>query len=133
MSQQESKNQSLVAGLYADLERGDVEGVIKTLSHDVSWVVAPGLPYGGTYTGHEAVGGIFSTYGDVWEDLAVIPDKIVSAGDHVIALGHYEARGHATGKEMRARFAHVWRLEDGVPVSFETIADTHTMVAAMMS
>ncbi|GAA1246532.1 nuclear transport factor 2 family protein [Streptomyces javensis] len=131
MSQQESKNHSVVAGMYADLERGDVEGVITTLSHDVSWVIPPGLPYGGTYTGREAVGGVFSTYGKVWEDLTVAPDKIVAAGDLVIALGHYEARGRETGKAMRARFAHVWRLEDGVPVTFETIADTHTMVAAM--
>lgn len=83
MSQQESKNQSVVARMYADLERGDVEGVITTLSHDVARVVASGPPYGGTYTGHEAVGGVFSVYGDVWEGLAVIPDKIVAGGDLV--------------------------------------------------
>ncbi|MBN6053122.1 nuclear transport factor 2 family protein, partial [Nonomuraea sp. RK-328] len=131
MSEQESRNQSVVAGMYADLERGNVDAVISTLSSDVSWVVAPGLPYGGTYGGRDAVGGIFSTYDAEWEDLAVVADQILPAGDFVIALGHYEARGRKTGKPMRARFAHVWRLEDGVPVTFETIADTHTMVAAL--
>lgn len=33
---------------------------------------------------------------------------------------------------MNTRFAHVWRLENGVPVAFETIADAGVMVDAVV-
>lgn len=127
-----SRNQGVVAQMYADLSRGDGEAVLSTLSETIEWVVAAGLPYGGTYRGREAVlVNVFARFDTQWDDFAVDPAELVAVEDVVIALGHYQGRGRETGKAMKARFAHAWRFEDGVPVSFETIADTGIMVAAM--
>ncbi|MFF3243758.1 nuclear transport factor 2 family protein [Streptomyces sp. NPDC002870] len=126
------KNQEAVAQMYADLSRGNVEAVLARLSDKIEWVVAAGLPYGGTYRGPEAVlTNVFARFDTQWEDFAVVPAEIFAVEDVVIALGHYQGRGLETGKAMKARFAHVWRFEHGVPVAFETIADTGVMVAAM--
>ena len=127
-----SRNRDVVARMYADLSRGDVEAVLAALSEKIEWVVAEGLPYGGTYRGRDAVlADVFARLDAEWEDLAVDPRELVAVGEVVIALGRYQRRGRGTGKAMTARFAHVWRFEQGVPVAFETIADTGVMVAAM--
>ena len=128
-----SRNRDVVARMYADLSRGDGEAVLAALSEKIEWVVAEGLPYGGTYRGRDAVlADVFGRLDTEWEDLAVVPTELVAVGDVVISLGHYQGRGRRTGKAMTARFAHVWRFEQGVPVTFETIADTRVMVAAMV-
>lgn len=130
--QQESKHKAVVVGMYNDLRQGNGEAVLMALSEEIAWTVPPGLSYGGTYHGREAVlNNVFSRFVTEWEDFEVDWDEIFAVGNVVIALGHYAGKRRETGKTMRARFAHVWRFTDGVPVAFETIPDTHTMVAAM--
>jgi uncharacterized protein len=126
------RNWEVVAQMYADLSRGNGEAVLSTLSDKIEWVVTAGLPYGGTYRGRDAVlANVFARFDTEWEDFAVAPAELFAVEDVVIALGNYQGRRRETGKAMTARFAHVWRFEHGVPVAFETIADTRTMVAAM--
>lgn len=123
---------AVVEALYDSLAQGDVAALLAGLDERIEWVVPPGLHYGGTYRGREDVlDNVFSRFVTEWQDFAVSPAEIMDAGDRVVALGHYSGTNLATGKPMRTRFAHVWRLRDGVPVHFETVLDTHTMVAAM--
>lgn len=123
---------TVVEALYSSLAQGDVAALLAGLDERIEWVVPPGLHYGGTYQGREAIlKNVFSRFVNEWQDFTVAPAEIMSAGDRVIALGHYSGTNLATGKPMRTRFAHVWRLRDGVPVHFETVLDTHIMVAAM--
>ncbi|MDQ1034686.1 ketosteroid isomerase-like protein [Streptomyces sp. V3I8] len=121
-----------VETLYGSLAQGDVASLLAGLDERIEWVVPPSLHYGGTYRGREEIlENVFSRFVTEWQDFTVAPEEIVDAGDIVTALGHYSGTSLATGKPMRARFVHVWRLRDGVPVHFETVFDTHTMVAAM--
>ncbi|MEU0499725.1 hypothetical protein [Nocardia sp. NPDC005998] len=69
--------------------------------------------------------------GAVWDELRVVPEEVVGIADRVFALGYYSAVSQTTGRSMLARFTHAWRFADGAPVSFETFADTHIMVAAL--
>ncbi|WP_431962978.1 nuclear transport factor 2 family protein [Nocardia sp. bgisy134] len=128
----ETANEAVVAGMYLDLAEGNGEALLATLSPQIRWTVTAGLPYGGTYVGPDAVASnVFARFTTEWVDFAVIPDELFGVRDVVLALGHYVGQRRETGKAMRARFVHVWRMEGRVPVEFETIADTHTMVAAM--
>ncbi|MGC9496260.1 nuclear transport factor 2 family protein [Streptomyces sp. WG7] len=123
---------AVVEALYGSLAQGDVTALLAGLDERIEWVVPPGLHYGGTYRGREEVlENVFARFVSEWHDFTVTPAEILDAGDRVIALGHYSGRNLVTGKPMRTRFVHVWRLPDGVPVHFETVLDTHTMVAAM--
>ena len=60
-----------------------------------------------------------------------MPETFLQAGDHVIALGHYSSRAKAIGKDMTARFAHVWRLDDGKPARLPHYADTLQLARAL--
>ncbi|MFF0108091.1 nuclear transport factor 2 family protein [Streptomyces hirsutus] len=122
----------VVEALYDSLAQGDVTALLSGLHERIEWVVPPGLHYGGTYRGREDVlKNVFSRFVTEWRDFTVAPEELVDAGDLVVALGHYSGTSLTTEKPMRTRFVHVWRLRDGVPVHFETVFDTHTMLLAM--
>ncbi|WP_328869364.1 nuclear transport factor 2 family protein [Streptomyces sp. NBC_00287] len=121
-------NEAVVAKIYADLAEGDIEALVCSLDEQIEWVVPRSLWYGGSFTGREAVGKIFERYATEWADLKVLPDAFVPGGDIVVVIGHYAGRRRETGKALWARCAHVWQLRNGVPVRFETIADTQVMV-----
>ncbi len=79
------------------------------------------LPLRGShpYVGPQAVlEGVFARLGDEWEVFKVEPEEFLDAGDRVVALGTYTAIYGATGKEVRAQFAHVWGLREGKATSF---------------
>ena len=58
------------------------------------------------------------------QDFKATPDTLIDNGDGVVALGEYTGVSTATGRPLRARFAHVWRIVDGKVASFESISDT---------
>lgn len=101
--------------LYAALAQGDVEELLKLWSDDFRGDLTPGLPMG---RGLEIIRGrdaMLAYFGSVGEDFTVKPeaDEIVSSAGHIIARGHYVGVAVATGKEMKARFMHMWSVEGG--------------------
>ncbi|MFI6099903.1 nuclear transport factor 2 family protein [Lentzea sp. NPDC051213] len=122
--------QEVVRDIYEALAGGDFAAFLGRLANNVEWTVAAGLPQGGVYIGPEAVAGLFAGYADVWDDFQVVPAQIYGAQHTVLALGHYRGTHRVTRKSVVARFAHVWHIEDGKAVRFETINDSHTIVAA---
>ncbi|WP_158239704.1 nuclear transport factor 2 family protein [Streptomyces carminius] len=127
------RNQETVSGIYAAVADGDIAAALGAMSERIEWVVTDGLPYGGTYRGRaEVLTNVFARFDTEWDGLEVVPEEILAVRDAVVALGRYRGRHRGTGILMTARFAHVWRFAEGTaPTAFETIADTHTMVAAM--
>lgn len=120
-------NQNLdgVRGAYAAFANGDVPGVLGFLSADIEWTEAEGFPYGGTYTGPNAVlEGVFMRLGTEWEGFAAVPEEFIDGGDSVVALGKYSGKYKATGKSFQANFAHVWKLQEGKAVKFVQYTDT---------
>ena len=124
-------NTELVRALYESFARGDVPAVLGALADNVSWTEAEGFPYGGTYSGPQAVlQGVFMRLGTEWEGYAAVPHEFIVQGDKVVALGLYSGKFNATGKKFEAPFAHVWTLRDGKAVTFQQFTDTALVQAA---
>ena len=118
-------NLNSVQGVYDAFAKGDIPAVLGFLSSDVDWTEAEGFPYGGTYTGPEAVlEGVFMRLGTEWESFAVVPDEFIDGGDTVVVLGKYRGTYKATGKSFQANFAHVWKVREGKAVRFVQYVDT---------
>lgn len=118
-------NLSLVQNAYGAFAKGDVPAVISFLSPEIEWTEAEGFPYGGTYTGPDAVlTGVFMRLGTEWEGFAAVPDEFIDGGDSIVALGQYSGTYKATGKSFRANYAHVWRVREGKAVRFVQYVDT---------
>jgi hypothetical protein len=58
------------------------------------------------------------------ERFTVVPEKLIDAGDTVVAEGRYKGTMKATGTPIDAQFAHVWRLREGRIIRFQQYTDT---------
>ncbi len=89
--------------LYAGFASADLPAVLAGMAPDIEWTEAEGYPYAGTFHGPQAiVDGVFIRLATEWEGYQAVPDRYVSEGDEVIALGHYSGTYKATGKSFRA-------------------------------
>jgi len=125
-------NSATIRSLYEAFARGDVPTVLGALAPDVRWTEAEGFPYGGTYSGPQAVlENVFMKLGGEWEGFAAVPQRLVSEGETVVALGTYSGKYKATGKSFRAPYVHVWNFKGGKVQSFEQHTDTAVVQRAL--
>lgn len=118
---------------YEALARGDVAGVLGSLHPEVVWTEAEGFPYysGAWRTPDEVAQKLLIPLARDWDGFAAVPADFIENGDRVVALGVYSGVARATGKAMRASFAHVWRIRDGKLDRFDMYADTALVQAAL--
>ena len=118
-------NKQVIENGYKSFASGDIPALLGTFDENIEWTEAEGFPYGGTYTGANAIlENVFMKLGTEWEDFAAVPDEFLDAGDNIVALGNYSGKYNATGKSMKVPFAHVWTLRDGKIVKFVQYTDT---------
>jgi ketosteroid isomerase-like protein len=121
-----------IRGAYAAFAKGDIPAVLSVLDPKVSWVEAEGFPYGGTYSGPDAVlQGVFMKLGTEWDGYAAVAHEFVTEGNTVVALGEYSGAYKATGKSFKAPFVHVWKFQNGKVVSFDQHTDTVVVQQAL--
>jgi ketosteroid isomerase-like protein len=126
-------NLAPVQGFYNAVAAGDVPGVLAVLHTDLEWTEAEGFPYySGTWRSpDEVLEKLLVPIANDWDDFAAKPDEFIETGERVISLGVYSGRSKATGKAMRAPFAHVWTVRDGKVAGFEMYTDTLLINRAM--
>lgn len=121
------ENVELMRKMYEAFAAGDMETVLGRMDESIEWHEAENFLYAdrSPYVGPQAVlEGVFMRLGEDWEVFEVRPDELLDAGDRIVALGHYNAKHRATGKEVRPHFAHVWSVRDGKVTSFHQYTDT---------
>jgi len=116
----------LVRAFYAAIAGGDVPTVLSLLHPDLEWTEAEGFPYySGTWRRPEdVVEKLLAPLMRDWERFAATPNEFVSDGDRIISLGTYSGKSKATGKIMRAPFAHAWQIADSKLRRFDMYTDT---------
>jgi hypothetical protein len=120
-----TSNKELVEAAYASFAQGDVPAALGAMADDIHWVEADGFPLAGTYVGPQAVlEGVFMRLGEIGDDFAVIPEKIIGDGDTVVALGSYTWKHKSSGEPAVVKMVHVWTVEGGKAVAFQQHVDT---------
>lgn len=120
-------NVEAVRALYAAFAKGDMPAALACMAPDIVWNEAENFPYAdrNPYVGPDAVlMGVFARIGGDWDGFAAVSDEIIDGGDTIVSLGHYSGASKATGKAMRAQFAHVFRVKNGKIAAFQQYADT---------
>ncbi len=128
------ENVQVVRGLYEALAKGDVPAVLEQLDQSVEWNEAENYIYAdrNPYIGPQAVlEGVITRLGTEWEGYTVTPEEFLDAGDRVVVLGTYSGIYKATGREVRAQFAHVWGVREGRVKSFQQYTDTKQFADAV--
>jgi uncharacterized protein len=116
-----------VRALYAAFAKGDMPAALATMANDIVWNEAENYPYAdrNPYIGPQAVlMGVFARIGADWEGFSANSEEMIDGGERIVSLGHYTGVSKATGKSMRAQFAHVFSVKNGKITSFQQYADT---------
>ena len=127
-------NADVIRGVYAAFQKGDIPAVLAAMAPDIVWNEAENFPYAdrNPYVGPEAVlNGVFARLGGEWNGFSVKEDELIDAGDTIVTLGRYGGAPKATGRNIDAQFAHVWRFRNGKIVGFQQYTDTLQTTRAM--
>ena len=107
-------NLEIIRATYEGSSEENGRNLLAALAHDAEWTEAEGFPYAGTYVGPEAIiAGVFARLGSEWTGYRAEVHTLLEDGDRVAAFGVYSGTYNATGKSMRAAFAHLYRVKDG--------------------
>jgi ketosteroid isomerase-like protein len=122
-----------VRSFYEAVDRRDIASAFSVLDPDVEWVAPASLPYGGTYSGIDAVanqyfGGFLSHVDD---DFTLSADDMTVAGDTVVVRGRLSGHGRVSGRPFDVRQVGVWHLRDGRVTRMEYCLDTAALLAAV--
>ena len=122
-----------VRSFYDAVARGDVPAVLSLLDPEVEWTEAERFPYySGVWRGPDAVlNNLLAPLARDWEEFAARPREFIADGERVVALGTYSGRFKATGRTMKAEFAHVWTVCDGRLACFNMHTDTAKVLEAV--
>src|SRR5262249_55692731 len=128
-----SSNLDIVRAVYAAWPRG-IDAFLEHLAPDIVWRFADNFVYGAVnpLVGHAALrAGSLSRLKTDWEGFDGELAELLDAGDNIVGLGHYVGVFRATGKRLRAQFAHVWTLRDGKVAHWRQYVDTKQFADVM--
>ena len=126
-------NLELIRATYEGKSEDNGRNLLAALAPDASWTEAEGFPYAGTYVGAEAIiAGVFHRLGTEWIGYKAEVHTFLEDGDKVAAFGTYSGTYKATGKSMRADFAHLYVLKNGKIKSMKQYVDTVLVQRALV-
>lgn len=125
-------NLDLIRSTYLGTSEENGRNLLATLAPDASWTEAEGFPYAGTYVGPDAIiAGVFRRLGTEWTGYRAEVHTFLEDGDRVAAFGVYSGTYNATGKSMRAAFAHLYEVKDGKIATMTQYVDSAMVVQAL--
>ena len=108
----------------------DLAKVFSLLSPSVEIVQSAALPWGGEFHGHDGARQFFSRLTATIDSRLEI-ERLIDAGDHVVAIGWTNGAVVATGATYRVAIAHVWEVRDGQVARVMFLVDSPALLAAL--
>ena len=104
--------------------RRDVEAILAELDPEFEYhAVLPLLGGEAEYRGDEGMRAFLREVWDVLDDTHFDFPEIFDAGDRLLAIGHFRARGKVSGVATETPFAHVGEFKDGKAVRLQGFLD----------
>jgi ketosteroid isomerase-like protein len=119
-----SENVEIAQGHHDAFNRRDIATFLDALDRDVEWIPIMASLEGRVYRGHEGVARWIEELDTHWETFQVYDDDVHDLGDRVLILGHWRARGRASGVELVNQPASwLYELKDGKVVWMRTYTE----------
>jgi uncharacterized protein len=128
----EQDNVEVVRRAYENFKTGDIGALMGQMAEDVDWRLPEieGAAFAGARKGRGQVSEFFTSLADAQDSLSFEPREFVAQGDKVVALGVYNWRVKATGREYGGDWAHVFTVRDGKVAGFHEYMDSAQAEAA---
>ena len=94
------ENVQIARGVHEAFNRRDVAGFLDLLDPDVEWIPIMAALEGHVYRGHAGIRRWIEELDTDWEYFETCPEEFRDLGDRVLVLGHWRARGRASGVEL---------------------------------
>jgi ketosteroid isomerase-like protein len=108
----------IVRAIHQAWARGESPATLGLLDPDIEYVNPPGAVEPGTRRGIAAYEDAMRSMLEAFEDVRIEVREIIDAGDQVVVLATYTARGRSSGAERQNEDGYVWTVRDGKATSF---------------
>ena len=130
----EAQNTKVVQEAYAAFGRGDIPGLLGSMTDDVTWRPVIGtakhVPFSGERKGKAGVAEFFKIVSETEDFQQFEPREFIAQGNTVVAIGHYRAATKASGRTFDSDFVMVFTLRDGKVAAFREFTDSAAVNAA---
>ena len=107
------RNVETIREFYAAFCDGDFTKMNAILSPELILYEAEGLPYGGTYRGHEGFRDVMTKLLDHFDRVKPVVLKIAVVDDLVMAYMTLIGTARSTGRKLEMPLCEVWKFRDG--------------------
>jgi uncharacterized protein len=122
----------VVQAAYESFARRDIPKIFALFSPDIEIIQSEELPWGGHYRGHEGAREFFTKLTTHLDSTLEI-ERLINAGEHIVAVGWTQGKVKSTGATYRVPIAHVWKVRDGMVIQVQFLIDNPTMLTALAS
>lgn len=126
-------DKDVVLASYEAVNRGDVAGAMDALADDAEWHESGVLPEPEVHTGKPAISAFLDDFLAQWESFNQDIVEIREAPDRVAVFIELTAVGRGSSAEVDARYAHIWRMRDGLGVRVDAYYERDEALAAIES
>ena len=130
---EKEKQIQTVQQVYADFGKQNVEGVLNSLTDDISWVDpgSPGIPYAKKRDGKKEVMSFFMEMGGTVSFSEFAPHEFYADNDAVIVKSFFAGKAIATGKSFASDWVMIWKFRGDKICNYRAFVDTDKMIAAI--
>jgi ketosteroid isomerase-like protein len=86
-------------------------------------LIPPTASIAGSFVGPEGVVSFFDDAFEAWETMRIELEEVIEFDGRVVVLGRIRNRGRGSGMDLDVVMAHVWTIENDVPIRAEMIGD----------
>ena len=108
------ENVEIIREMFERFAAGDRESWREVFAEDVVWDTSATslVAMAGVYEGHSGMERFFIDWLGTWENPALQPVELIDAGDSVVGVFHWNARGRTSGIPTEMTMFGVYDLED---------------------
>lgn len=119
-----------VSALYDALNRRDPGPFLAAAADDLQIIQSTEVPWGGAYNGKDGAVAFFLKLTS-YITSNVTFERMIDAGERVVAIGRTRGTVNATGAPFDVSIAHVWTFRDGKVAQILFCIDNPVMLAAL--
>ncbi len=131
----DESNVAVVLGIYDAFKRGDLAAILAALDPeaDLKYEAPSAIPWAGYFCGHDGWTKFFQAIGGALDGITLTMEPFAAQGDHVAAVGRYQATVRTTGRRIDSPLVHLWTVRNGKVVACLEMTNTASEAAATAS
>ncbi len=125
------ENVEVVRAQYADFHPRTFEAKLTTASPDIEWHTTDAFVDAEVLRGRAAVLDFLHRFWGEFDEIAVSPEEFIDAGEQIVAVCRFRARGKTSGAETNMTLVHVWGFDAGEVVRVRTFRSRDDALEAL--